>query len=143
MVLPIHTNMCSIAVLIIFPSVLLVLLQSGLKDSPAVRAPLMPDGTAGFTPGPWCEKRAAALEAEAAVKRAADSVAAASAASQAVEAVHSKGMGVRSGSGMLNPTAPSFLPRSLSGGSEVFLTPAPSLVSATAILDLSADQVRR
>ena len=51
-------------------------------------------------------------------------------------------MGARTGSGVLNPTARSFLPRSLSGGSDVFLTPAPSLVSASTLLDLTAAQVR-
>jgi hypothetical protein len=51
-------------------------------------------------------------------------------------------MGERKGSGLLNPMASSFIPRSTSGGSDVFLTPAPSLASATAIADLTPDQAR-
>lgn len=58
-------------------SLVLTLLQSGLKDSPAARAPRMPDGSAGFLPGPWCERRAAALEAEAEAERAKAAAAAA------------------------------------------------------------------
>ena len=52
------------------------------------------------------------------------------------------GMGERKGSGFLNPMASSFIPRSTSGGSDVFLTPAPSLASATAIADLTPEQAR-
>lgn len=51
-------------------------------------------------------------------------------------------MGTRTGSGVLNPTARSFLPRSSSGGSDVFLTPAPSLAPASSsLLDLAVEQV--
>ena len=53
------------------------------------------------------------------------------------------GMGERRGSGVLNPLASSFIPRSVSGGSDVFLTPAPSLASATAIADLTPEQACR
>ena len=52
----------------------------------------------------------------------------------------SKGLGPRKGSGVLNPTAAAFMPRSQSVGSDIFMTPAPSLASANAISDLT-DQV--
>ncbi len=52
------------------------------------------------------------------------------------------GMGERKGSGLLNPRASSFIPRTASGGSDVFLTPAPSIASATALAELTPEQAR-
>lgn len=63
------------------------LLQAGSKESLTVRAPAMPDGTAGFLPGPWCEKRAAALESKVEAERAARTAAATVAALAAAAAV--------------------------------------------------------
>jgi len=51
-------------------------------------------------------------------------------------------MGERKGSGLLNPRASSFIPRTASGGSDVFLTPAPSIASATALAELTPEQAR-
>ncbi len=42
------------------------MLQGGSKDGPVMSVPATPDDTPGFVPGPWCQKRAAAVaEAEA------------------------------------------------------------------------------
>lgn len=51
-----------------------------------MKAPRMPDGSAGFVAGTWCEKRAAALEADADAERAGKAAAAASAAKSQVDA---------------------------------------------------------
>lgn len=64
-------------------------LQAGSKDLLTVRAPAMPDGTAGFVPGPWCEKRAAELESRVKAERVARIAAATAAAVAAAAAVPS------------------------------------------------------
>ena len=60
----------------------------------------MPDGTAGFVPGPWCEKRAAELESRVKAERIAQIATATAAAVAAAAAVPS---GPAAGSIYLTP----------------------------------------